>query len=87
MNCTEPDVARLRWLSLAAFGLMGLIFLRFVPEIEANYPGLVQRFYYAGWSVWSVCLGWGFLAGVRAASPRARGVVQRGVQMPAIRDV
>jgi Protein of unknown function (DUF998) len=79
----RPDVGRIRWLSLAAFGLMDLIFLRFVPEIEANYPGLVQRFYYAGWSVWAICLGWGFLAGAGTASPGAHGVVQPGGQMPA----
>jgi hypothetical membrane protein len=65
----SPDDARLRWLSLAAFGLMGMIFLRFIPQIQANYPGLVQRFYYAGWSLWSVGLGCGFLvAGEGAAS-------------------
>ncbi len=83
----RPDVARLRWLSLAAFGLMGLIFLRFVADIQANYPGLVQRLYYAGWSLWSVCLGWGFLAGIGAASRGAHGVVQPGGRMRAVGNV
>lgn len=83
----KRQAARLRWLSLAAFGLMGLIFLRFVPGLQAHYPGLVQRFYYTGWSVWSVCLGWCFLAGMGAASRGARSVVQPGEQMPAVGNV
>jgi hypothetical protein len=46
----------LRLVSTISFILMTLIILRFSPNLRGNYEGLIQRFFYLGWSVWSVGL-------------------------------
>jgi hypothetical membrane protein len=46
--------AALRLVSLVSFILMMLILLRFVPNLRGNWEGLIQRFFYLGWSVWSI---------------------------------
>lgn len=51
----------LRWMSLLSFVVMSLIFLRFIPGIQNKYPGLIQRFAHAGWSLWFVSLGLGLI--------------------------
>lgn len=43
-------------LSLLSFFVMLLLFLIFVPSFNELYLGLVQRFWYVGWSIWSVSL-------------------------------
>jgi hypothetical protein len=40
---------------------MSLIFLRFIPDLQHNFPGLIQRFFNLGWSVWFVSLSFCFL--------------------------
>lgn len=47
-------------LSLLSFGVMMLLFLIFVEPINGPYAGLVQRFWYAGWTLWFVSLSVGF---------------------------
>jgi hypothetical protein len=46
----------LRIVSTISFIMMTLLFLRFSPNLRGNYEGLIQRFFYLGWSVWSVGL-------------------------------
>lgn len=54
-------------LSLLSFVIMMLLFLVFMEPINGPYGGLVQRLWYAGWSIWSVSLSVCFLS----ASPQA----------------
>jgi hypothetical protein len=55
----RADLKTIWRLSLVSFLLMSLIFLRFAGSLQADYPGLIQRFAHLGWSVWfvSLCLG------------------------------
>ncbi len=43
-------------LSLLSFFVMMFLFLIFVPSINEPNAGRVQRFWYAGWSIWFVSL-------------------------------
>lgn len=53
-------LAGLRLFSALSFLVMSLGFLAFVPGILEEYPGLKQRFFHAGWSIWFVYLSVGF---------------------------
>jgi hypothetical membrane protein len=44
------------WSGLAVVVLL-LIFLRFVKPFGNEYEGLVQRFYYLGWTIWCISIG------------------------------
>jgi hypothetical protein len=46
----------LRLLSFVSFLLMMLILLRTIPNLRGHWEGLIQRFFYLGWSVWSIAL-------------------------------
>lgn len=54
-----------RW-SLVSFLIMMLLFLIFAEL--ADYEGLIQRFWYTGWSLWSITLSLGFLKQLDAES-------------------
>jgi hypothetical protein len=45
-----------RTLSFISLLILLLIFLRFIPSLQNDYPGLIQRFAHLGWSVWFVSL-------------------------------
>jgi hypothetical membrane protein len=50
------------WLfSVISLVFMALGFLAFFPVILSNYPGLIQRFFHIGWSIWFLYLSWGFI--------------------------
>ena len=49
----RPELAGIRKLSALSFLLSMLIFLRFVEPFGREYEGLVQRFFYLGWTVWT----------------------------------
>jgi len=51
----------IRLLSIISFILMSFIMLRFIPNLRGDYEGLIQRFFYMGWSVWSIGLSLCFL--------------------------
>lgn len=51
----------LRRLSLASLLVMALIFLRFVPALQHQFPGLIQRFFHLGWSIWFVAMSFSFI--------------------------
>ncbi|MDR6945253.1 DUF998 domain-containing protein [Mucilaginibacter pocheonensis] len=57
----RKELMLIRLLSLVSLALMLLIFLRFMPGIENNYPGLIQRFVHLGWSVWFTALSIGLI--------------------------
>jgi hypothetical membrane protein len=44
------------WSGLAALVIL-LIFLRFVEPFGNEYEGLVQRFFYLGWTIWCISIG------------------------------
>ncbi len=46
----------LRLLSFVSFLLMMLILLRTIPNLRGQWEGLIQRFFYLGWSTWSIGL-------------------------------
>lgn len=52
---------RIRILSLFAFLLMILILLRFIPAFENRIEGLVQRLFYAGWTLWTISIAYCFI--------------------------
>lgn len=51
----------IRIISVTSFILMMLILLRIIPELRGNYEGLIQRFFYLGWTVWSIALSLFFI--------------------------
>ncbi|HSZ84890.1 MAG TPA: DUF998 domain-containing protein [Puia sp.] len=51
----------IRMISVISFILMMLILLRIIPELRGNYEGLIQRFFYFGWTVWSISLSLFFI--------------------------
>ncbi len=46
----------IRKLSLISFGIMLLFILRFVPNLQQQFEGLIQRTLWLGWSVWYISL-------------------------------
>ncbi len=52
----KKDANAFRWISLLSFIFMSLIALRAIPNLRNNYEGLIQRFFYLGWTIWSICL-------------------------------
>ncbi len=54
-----PGLKPVRSLSLLSFLLLSLITLKFLVHLQAQYPGLIQRFAHLGWSVWFVGLAIG----------------------------
>ncbi len=57
----SQPLQNLRKLSLLSFLVMALVFLRFVPWFQQHLPGLVQRFFHLGWSIWFVGMAFGFI--------------------------
>jgi len=57
-----------RWVSLLSFILMSLIALRAIPGLRNNYEGLIQRFFYLGWTIWSVNLALVLIKAVKTKS-------------------
>ncbi len=55
----DKTYMRVRLYSLAGFLLMSLFLLRFNQNLQQNFEGLIQRFLWAGWSVWFIALGIG----------------------------
>lgn len=57
----SKELILIRLFSIVSFVLMLLIFLRFAPAMQNNYPGLIQRFVHLGWSVWFTALSVGLI--------------------------
>ncbi len=54
---TKKEFAAERlWSGIAALVVL-LIFLRFVKPFGNEYEGLVQRFFYLGWTIWYISIG------------------------------
>jgi hypothetical membrane protein len=52
----DKRLTLLRWLSLLSFFVMLLFVLCFIPVVQQQYEGMVQRFLYLGWAIWFVSL-------------------------------
>lgn len=48
----------MRLVSLLSFFIMTLILLRFVQPFGVEYEGLIQRFFYFGWTVWIMTISY-----------------------------
>ena len=57
----EKLPAELRAWAIVSLTIMLLGFLAFMPEVLGAWPGLKQRFFHLGWSLWFIGLGWAFL--------------------------
>jgi len=50
----KQELLQLRKISLVSFIVMLLILSRFIKPFGMEYEGLVQRFFYAGWTIWTI---------------------------------
>jgi hypothetical membrane protein len=51
---------KLRLLSLISCFVMLLLLLRFIKPFAFHYEGLIQRFFYLGWSIWIISVSYYF---------------------------
>ncbi len=61
------DFFLIRIISVISFILMMLILLRTIPNLRNGYEGLIQRFFYSGWTIWSVSLSFFFLQNISSS--------------------
>lgn len=54
----DKDLSGARKLSLLCCWVMLLILTRFIKPFGIEYEGLVQRFYYSGWSIWTTSIAY-----------------------------
>lgn len=52
----EIDFSALRHVSLFCFFIMLLILMRLIKPFGFEYEGLVQRFFYIGWTIWTLAV-------------------------------
>lgn len=52
----EDKIPNIRVFSVFSFLLMSLGFLAFFPNILTEFPGLKQRFFHLGWTIWFIYL-------------------------------
>ena len=57
----SQEFSKLRLLSIISFFVMLLILLRFIKPIGYQYEGLIQRFFYLGWSIWTIFTSYYFI--------------------------
>lgn len=55
------EFSELRFLSLISFFVMLLILLRFIKPFGDEYEGLAQRFFYLGWTIWTIAISYYFI--------------------------
>jgi hypothetical protein len=55
-------------MSAMSFLIMPLGFLAYFPDLMAPYPGLKQRFFHVGWSVWFIYLSVAFRRSMKPAA-------------------
>jgi hypothetical membrane protein len=53
--------SELRLLSIISFFVMLLILLRFIKPFGYQYEGLIQRFFYLGWTIWTIFTSYYFI--------------------------
>ena len=50
----------MKQMALCSFLVMSLGFLAFMPGVWSDFPGLKQRFFHLGWSIWFFYLSYSF---------------------------
>jgi len=66
----EKAPADMRVWAIVSFLVMLLGFTAFMPDVLGAWPGLKQRFFHIGWSLWFIGLGRAFL---RSPAPAGSG--------------
>ena len=62
----EKLPAGLRTWAIVSLAIMLLGFLAFMPEVLGAWPGLKQRFFHLGWSLWFIALSRAFLRSAKS---------------------
>jgi len=57
----SQEFSELRLLSIISFFVMLLILLRFIKPFGYQYEGLIQRFFYLGWTIWTLFTSYYFI--------------------------
>jgi hypothetical membrane protein len=57
----SQEFSELRLLSLISFFVMLLISLRFIKPFGYQFEGLIQRFFYLGWTIWTSATSYYFI--------------------------
>lgn len=57
----SQEFSELRLLSIISFFVMLLILLRFIKPFGYQYEGLIQRFFYLGWTIWTLFISYYFI--------------------------
>ncbi len=55
------QLSNIKLMSIFSLFVMSLGFLVFFPDLLSNYPGLKQRFFHVGWSIWFCYLSFSFI--------------------------
>ncbi|HEY5535642.1 MAG TPA: DUF998 domain-containing protein [Ignavibacteria bacterium] len=55
------QLSNIKLMSILSFFIMSLGFLAFMPDLLSNYPGLKQRLFHVGWSIWFFYLSFSFI--------------------------
>jgi hypothetical membrane protein len=55
------QLSNIKLMSILSFFIMSLGFLAFMPDLLSNCPGLKQRFFHIGWSIWFFYLSFSFI--------------------------
>jgi hypothetical protein len=61
----SQEFSELRLLSLISFFVMLLISLRFIKPFGYQCEGLIQRFFYLGWSIWTLTTSYYLIKGLK----------------------
>jgi Protein of unknown function (DUF998) len=64
----KKELTVLRRISLLSFIIMMLFLFRIYPNIRNHFEGMLQRFFYLGWTVWSAGMSLVFLRRARKVS-------------------
>ena len=57
----KRQLSNIKLMSILSFFVMSLGLLAFMPDLLSNYPGLKQRFFHIGWSIWFFYLSYSFI--------------------------
>jgi hypothetical membrane protein len=64
----KERLSHIELMSIASFLVMSLGFLAFMPDLLRNAPGLKQRFFHLGWSIWFIYSSLAFVRSLKRGS-------------------
>lgn len=71
----EKRLSHVLAISIVSFCVMSLGFLAFAPDVLPTYPGLKQRFFHLGWSIWFIYLSTSFVKLLDAMNRAEHGTI------------